>query len=84
LHDARPVLLDLGAADAVDISSWAERVRVVRAEYDGAWELPVLGRVSAPSAVLIRPDGHVGWVGEESASGLREALVRWCGPPSAL
>ena len=57
LHDARPVLLDLGAAGGFDISPWANRVRLVDATYDGAWELPVLGEVAAPAAVLIRPDG---------------------------
>src|SRR6059036_923870 len=62
LNDARPVLLDLGAA--LDASAWADRVPVLAASYDGPWELPVLGEVSAPSAVLVRPDGYVGWVGE--------------------
>ncbi|HET8795016.1 MAG TPA: hypothetical protein VFM62_01420 [Arthrobacter sp.] len=45
-------------------------------------ELPVLGTVDAPSAVLIRPDGHVAWVGERSQAGLKEALTAWFGPPS--
>jgi len=79
LHDARPVLLDLGAAGGFDIAPWANRVRLVEARYDGAWELPVLGRVDAPSAVLIRPDGHVTWTGELSAATLPRALDTWCG-----
>jgi hypothetical protein len=72
LHDARPVLLDLG-----DIAPWADRVQRVVARYSGAWELPVLGAVAAPTAVLIRPDGYVAWVGEGTDQGLREALMTW-------
>ena len=58
---------------------WADRVRLVGARYAGAWELPVLGEVAPPSAVLIRPDGHVAWVGEETDAGLTDALARWFG-----
>ena len=76
LHEARPVLLNLGALDA---TRWADRVRVVDAAYDGEWELPVLGTVPAPTAVLVRPDGHVAWVGDETDSGLPEALSAWFG-----
>jgi hypothetical protein len=78
LHDARPVLLDLGA---LDITPWADRVRHVRARHDGAWELPVVGAVRAPSAVLIRPDGHVAWVGDGTDHGLGDALTTWFGAP---
>ncbi|HSK05736.1 MAG TPA: FAD-dependent monooxygenase [Kofleriaceae bacterium] len=81
LHDARPVLLDLGEAGALDIAPWADRVRRVDARYAGAWELPVLGAVAAPTAVLIRPDGHVAWVGDGTDQGLRDALTTWSGPP---
>ncbi|MBB3601163.1 2-polyprenyl-6-methoxyphenol hydroxylase-like FAD-dependent oxidoreductase [Mycolicibacterium sp. BK556] len=80
LHDARPVLLDLGQPGGVDIGGWADRVNVVRAGYDGTWELPVIGVVSAPSAVLIRPDGHVAWVGQGSSAELTAALTTWFGP----
>ncbi len=81
LHDARAVLVDLGGSDSVgDIGPWADRVRVVDASYDGVWELPVVGTVDAPSAVLVRPDGHVAWVGDGTRSGLEEALTRWVGP----
>ena len=59
LHDARPVLVDLGGAGAFDLAPWADRVRSVHASYDGEWELPVLGVIDAPEAVLVRPDGHV-------------------------
>jgi hypothetical protein len=82
LHKARPVLLNLGEPGALDLalSQWADRVRRVDARYAGAWELPVLGAVAAPAAVLIRPDGHVAWVGAGTDQGLREALTTWFGP----
>ena len=80
LHAARPVLINLGEPGSVDIAQWAERVRLVEAQYDGAWELPVLGAVSPPSAVLVRPDGYVAWVGEQTQAGLTEALTTWFGP----
>jgi 3-(3-hydroxy-phenyl)propionate hydroxylase len=83
LHDARPLLLNLGEPGSVDISQWAERVRLIDATYDGSWELPVLGEVTAPTAVLIRPDGYVAWVGESTQKGLADALTAWFGPPPA-
>jgi len=78
LHQARPVLIRFGAGET-DISPWAERIRSIDAQYDGAWELPVLGVVPAPSAVLVRPDGYVAWVGEGSEAGLADALTLWFG-----
>ncbi len=81
LHDARPVLLNLGQPWGVDLSPWARRVGSIDAEYAGDWELPVLGQVAAPAAVLIRPDGYVAWVGDGSDSGLRDALTTWFGAP---
>ena len=83
LHGARPVLLNLGDAGGFDITPWADRVQLVPARYDGPWELPALGAVDAPSAVLIRPDGYVAWVGEQTALGLADALTTWFGPPTA-
>jgi hypothetical protein len=84
LHEARPLLIDLDGAGALDATPWAERVRLVRARHDGAWELPVVGAVSAPSAVLVRPDGYVAWVGEGGGDeGLRDALTTWFGAPAA-
>jgi 3-(3-hydroxy-phenyl)propionate hydroxylase len=80
LHEARPALINLGAPGSLDVDSWADRVRLVDAIHDGAWELPVLGEVTAPAAVLVRPDGHVAWVGEGTDAGLAEALTRWFGP----
>jgi 2-polyprenyl-6-methoxyphenol hydroxylase-like FAD-dependent oxidoreductase len=83
LHDARPVLLNLGAPGGFDIAPWADRVRVIDASYAGTWELPVLGVVTAPLAVLIRPDGYVAWVGDRTQRGLADALTTWFGPPTA-
>ncbi|MGH9272520.1 MAG: FAD-dependent monooxygenase, partial [Ilumatobacteraceae bacterium] len=83
LHDARPVLLNLGAPGGFDVTPWAPRLQLVDAAYRGTWELPALGEVAAPAAVLIRPDGHVAWVGEgPAAPGLRDALTTWFGPPA--
>jgi 3-(3-hydroxy-phenyl)propionate hydroxylase len=79
LHDARPVLIHFGGA--FDITPWANRVRQIAARYDGAWQLPVLGAVDAPTAVLLRPDGHVAWVGQGTDHGLRDALAMWFGSP---
>ncbi len=79
LHDARPVLLTLEDAGALDLAGWADRVQRVDARYAGAWELPVLGAVAPPRAVLIRPDGHVAWVGDGTERGLSDALTRWFG-----
>lgn len=84
LHRARPVLLNLGEPGAIEIAAWADRVRSVEARYVGAWELPAIGVVAAPSAVLIRPDGHVAWVGEGTDAGLADALNVWFGPPAAI
>jgi 2-polyprenyl-6-methoxyphenol hydroxylase-like FAD-dependent oxidoreductase len=82
LHDAKPLLLNLGEPGDVEITSWADRVRLVDAEYAGAWELPVLGVVSAPTAALVRPDGYVAWVGDGTDVGLDEALGTWFGAPA--
>ena len=79
LHDARPVLLNLGEPGGFDISPWANRVRLVDAKHDGVWELPVLGEVAAPAAVLIRPDGHVAWAGDLTDPELPRALATWFG-----
>jgi 3-(3-hydroxy-phenyl)propionate hydroxylase len=84
LHDARPVLLDLGGSGGADVAGWADRVRAVRATYDGPWVLPSIGGVPAPAAVLIRPDGHVAWVGDGTDDGLAGALTTWFGPPAAM
>jgi len=81
LHDAHPVLLNLGKPWGFDISPWADRVLAIDAEYAGDWELPVLGQVAAPAAVLIRPDGYVAWVGDGTDTGLRDALTTWFGSP---
>jgi 2-polyprenyl-6-methoxyphenol hydroxylase-like FAD-dependent oxidoreductase len=82
LHRARPVLLNLGEPGGFDITPWVDRVQMIDAEYVGPWELPVLGAVTPPTAVLIRPDGYVGWVGDLSEPGLPDALTTWFGPPT--
>lgn len=82
LHEARPILLNFGSAGNLHIASWADRVRCVDASYTGAWQLPVLGTVAAPAAVLIRPDGYVAWTGEPNEPGLVQALTTWFGAPA--
>ena len=86
LHDARPVFLNLDEPSAfgLDLTPWADRVQRVDAGYAGPWELPVIGEVTAPRAVVIRPDGYVAWVGEDrTGRGLADALTTWFGPPAA-
>jgi 3-(3-hydroxy-phenyl)propionate hydroxylase len=79
LHRAQPVLINFGERGSIDIGSWADRVQSIDAKYDGVWELPEIGVVSAPSSVLIRPDGYVAWVGEETDAGLVAAMTKWFG-----
>jgi 3-(3-hydroxy-phenyl)propionate hydroxylase len=83
LYRARPVLLNLGEPGGFDITPWADRVQFVDAKCADMWELPVIGVVTAPAAVLIRPDGHVAWVAGSGSSGLADALTTWFGLPSA-
>ena len=80
LHDARPVLLNLGEPGGFDITPWADRVRLIDARCVDSWELRVFGAVTAPDAVLIRPDGYVAWVGDRTQLGLADALTTWFGP----
>jgi len=83
LHDARPVLLNLGEPGDLDVAPWADRVWLVDAAYEGAWELPVLGEVAAPRAVLVRPDGYVAWAGDLTDPELPRALTTWFGSARA-
>jgi 3-(3-hydroxy-phenyl)propionate hydroxylase len=83
LHNARPVLLNFGEPGGLDIGRWADRVQLIDAKYEGKWELPAIGAVAAPTAVLVRPDGYVAWVGDLSRHGLDDALTTWFGPPAA-
>jgi len=82
LHDARPVLLNLGEPGGVDIAPWADRVQLIDAQYTGRLELPALGEVPAPTALLVRPDGYVAWVGDQTDLRLTDALTTWFGPPT--
>jgi len=82
LHDARPLLLNLAQPGDFDIAAWADRVQLIDARYKEEWELPVLGVVNAPTAVLVRPDGYVTWVGDGTKVGLTDALATWFGPPA--
>jgi 3-(3-hydroxy-phenyl)propionate hydroxylase len=83
LHAARPELLNLGEPGGLDLTPWADRVQLIDAEHVGTWELPVVGAVPPPTAVLIRPDGHVAWVGDHAHTGLPDALTTWFGPAAA-
>jgi len=83
LHDARPVLLNFDEPGRFAITSWADRLQSIDATYMGTWELPAIGAVTAPGAVLIRPDGYVAWVGDQTQAGLVDALTSWFGPPVA-
>jgi 3-(3-hydroxy-phenyl)propionate hydroxylase len=80
LHDARPLLLDFAGSGRTGISPWADRVRALDVRFTGVWELPVLGEIAAPTAVVVRPDGHVAWVDPGSDESLTDALTRWFGP----
>ncbi len=82
LHDARPALLNLGEPAGINIAPWADRVRLIDAHYSGTWEIPVLGTIPPPTAVLIRPDGYVAWVEDGTDLGLADALTTWFGPPT--
>ncbi|MEY9386683.1 2-polyprenyl-6-methoxyphenol hydroxylase-like FAD-dependent oxidoreductase [Bradyrhizobium japonicum] len=84
LHEAQALLINFGKSGGFDIAPWADHIRVVNASHDGAWELPAIGQVAAPEAVLVRPDGHVAWVGDESQRGLEDALTTWFGPAAAV
>ncbi|WP_370141995.1 FAD-dependent monooxygenase [Bradyrhizobium elkanii] len=84
LHEARPLLLNVGSRDEIDIAPWADRVRSVGARFDGTLELPVLGAVPEPEAVLVRPDGYVAWAGDPTTSGLTDALTAWFGPRAII
>ena len=82
LHSARPVLINFGEPGAFAITPWAGRVQLIDAKYDGTWDLPAIGAVAAPTAVLVRPDGYVAWVGDLNQLGLVDALTTWFGPPA--
>lgn len=84
LRDARPLLLDLGTPGGLEVGGWDDRVRALRCSTAGPWDLPAIGEVPAPTGVLVRPDGHVAWVGDGGVDGLVDALTAWFGPPSPV
>jgi hypothetical protein len=74
LHPGRPVLLDLTGS----LAAWSPAVEVVAAASPSTSDV---------DAVLLRPDGHVAWVGTPGSGdeGLAEAVHRWIGdaaPPA--
>jgi 3-(3-hydroxy-phenyl)propionate hydroxylase len=83
LHSGRGLLLDLSGAEAL-AGPLPGRVSLVAATTDGPWELPGAGPVDAPSGVLVRPDGHVAWVGEGDRRGLDDALGTWFAAPASV
>jgi 3-(3-hydroxy-phenyl)propionate hydroxylase len=83
LHKARPILLNFGGPINFDPALWADRVPLIEARYEGTWELPAVGVVKAPTAVLVRPDGYVAWIGDGAYAGLVDALTTWFGPSGA-
>jgi hypothetical protein len=84
LRDGRPLLINLGEHGRLELGDWADRVGLIEANYDGAWELPVIGQVDAPMAVLVRPDGYVAWVDAPGVdAGLSESLTTWFGAGEA-
>jgi 3-(3-hydroxy-phenyl)propionate hydroxylase len=82
LHRSRPAFINFGRPEVFDLSAWGDSVQRIDARTTDCWELPVLGVVAAPDAVLIRPDGYVAWVGEGTDDGLSAALTKWLGPPA--
>jgi 3-(3-hydroxy-phenyl)propionate hydroxylase len=82
LHRAQPLLLDLDGAGSIDLTPWAGRLQRVDAAYAGVWDLPAVGVVAAPPAVLIRPDGHVAWAGDVTDAELPRAISTWFGAPA--
>jgi 2-polyprenyl-6-methoxyphenol hydroxylase-like FAD-dependent oxidoreductase len=82
LHHGRAALINFGKPGSIEVSGWADRVRLVEAKYAGTWELPALGVINGPAAVLVRPDGYVAWAGNSTDAGLTDALARWLGPPT--
>jgi hypothetical protein len=81
LGAGRPLLINLAEPGRLEPGGWSDRVNLVETSYDGDWELPVIGPVQAPHAVLVRPDGYVAWVDVAgSEAGLEAALSTWFGP----
>lgn len=79
LRRAQPLLVDLSGSGPGAFGALPSDVRFVAARHEGPIELPVIGEVESPPAVLVRPDGHVAWAGEPGDPGLSDALAAWFG-----
>ncbi|MBS1893601.1 MAG: FAD-dependent monooxygenase [Actinobacteria bacterium] len=79
MRRARPLLLNLGKPGALEIDGWTDRVNLIDARCEESWDLPAIGEVDSPAAVLIRPDGHAAWVGERDDADLIRSLAKWFG-----
>jgi 3-(3-hydroxy-phenyl)propionate hydroxylase len=75
LHEARPILLNLGKPATINPADLPARTRLIDARSDSPWTLPALGEVTAPTALLIRPDGHVAWVDDYDDASPVESLA---------
>jgi 2-polyprenyl-6-methoxyphenol hydroxylase-like FAD-dependent oxidoreductase len=77
LHQAQGIVLNFGQPWEFDTTAWSRRVTALDAQYSAGWQLPIFGEITAPTAVLVRPDGYVAWVGNGTTAGLEEALNKW-------
>ncbi|KZB86146.1 FAD-dependent monooxygenase [Amycolatopsis regifaucium] len=69
LHQGRGLVLD--RTERLTVEGWSDRVDLLT---------DPTAAVDAP-ALLLRPDGHIGWIGEEQQD-LNEHLTRWFGAPA--
>ncbi len=72
MHEGRGLLLDRTGGGRLSVDGWADRVDHVVDDGDPGVDVP---------ALLLRPDGHVVWVGEDRRE-LEAALTRWWGAPT--
>jgi 2-polyprenyl-6-methoxyphenol hydroxylase-like FAD-dependent oxidoreductase len=81
LHAAKPIYIELNKTAEVSPDLPSAITRICARCADRQWQLPVLGPVTVPAAVLVRPDGYVAWAAADgSLNGLDHAvkqLVRY-------
>lgn len=82
LHDAKGLFIDLEPAFDEVPNLWSKRVKRIVGTCPGPWELPVVGAVEPPSALLVRPDGYVAWAATGTSGGLHDVLTTWFGAPT--